>query len=118
YFMVVFMLNEIILSPMWSAFTEAYTKQDFNWIKKILKYLNFASWIYAIGIVLMLVFSDFIYRFWLGDDIQIPFSLSISIAIYFILRLFLAPYTRFINGTGKILFSLYLNVLNIFVFLI
>ena len=35
YFSIITMVYSILLTPYWSSFTEAYTKNDFVWIKKI-----------------------------------------------------------------------------------
>ena len=37
YFSIIMIIFAIILRPMWSSVTDAYTKDDFNWIKKAFK---------------------------------------------------------------------------------
>ncbi len=118
YFMAVFMLNSIILSPLWSAFTEALTKKDYLWAKTTIRRMNIISIVFSILVIIMLLISDFIFSVWIGESIHIPFEVSFSLAIYVILRLLLAPYIRFINGTGKLKLSIYINIFNGIIFVI
>ena len=37
YFGVITMFATLIMTPLWSAYTEAYTKNDIPWIKNIIK---------------------------------------------------------------------------------
>ena len=113
YFQLPVMVFSIILSPIWSAVTDAYVKSDYSWLKITLKRLNILSLIFAFGIVLMVFISKYVYRFWVGDKIIIPFSLTIFMALYSILNVFLAPFSTFINGLGKIKLSASLSLVGI-----
>ena len=107
YYNIPIMLYSIILTPLWSAITDAYVKDDYPWMKNILRRFNRISLIFCVLIILMTIISPFIYEIWLNGKIQIPLSLSIAMACYAIINVFLSPYTNFINGIGK----LRLNVL-------
>ena len=102
YFSISLMVLTIIITPYWSSITEAYVKGDFEWIKKsmanLLKITGFA----IMGVTIMLFVSPFSYVMWIGDKIAIPFSLSFTMALYFILTIAYIPFTYFINGIGKV----------------
>lgn len=105
YFQVPVMLYGIIMTPIWSAVTDAYVKEDFQWLKNTLIKLNKMSLLFFILIVIMLILSPNIYKFWVGDKIYIPFAISASIALYALINVFLSPYSQYVNGMGKIFFS-------------
>lgn len=105
YFLIPVMLYSIIMTPIWSAVTDAYVKEDFQWLKNTLIKLNKMSLLFFILIVIMLILSPNIYKFWLGDKIYIPFAVSASIALYALINVFLSPYSQYINGMGKIFFG-------------
>jgi len=107
YFSVSNMIVTIILMPYWSSISEAYTKADFKWIKQSMNNLIKISFGAMIVIVIMLIASSFIYRIWIGNEVYISFTLSIFMALYFMLTIFYGPYTYFINGTGKITIQLF-----------
>lgn len=112
YFSVISMLRVIIITPFWSAFTEAWTKHDISWIKNSTrKLLKIWSVIALLGIV-MLIFSNQFYRVWVGSEVHIPFKLSFFMVIYFLLFSFGSPFNMFINGVGKIQLQIYSSIIS------
>ena len=82
YFSVLTMAFSIVISPLWSAITEAYVRKDFKWIQMVMKRMM-SIWLVSIIVgVFMLLFSGIVYRIWVGSEIAIPFSLSIVVLIY------------------------------------
>ncbi len=118
YFQIPVMVFSIVMSPIWSAITDAYAKSDFNWMKKTLKQLNAISLLFSFGIVFMVVISNWAYKIWVGDDIKIPMSLSVTLGIYSVMQIAIAPYSSFINGIGKLKLTVSLTFLGIMVYLI
>jgi O-antigen/teichoic acid export membrane protein len=102
YFQVPVMLYGIIMTPIWSAVTDAYIREDFVWLKNTLAKLNRFSVLFFIVIIFMLIASPYVYSYWVGEKINIPFVVSAAMALYAIINVFLAPYTQFINGMGKL----------------
>ncbi|MGD9930763.1 MAG: lipopolysaccharide biosynthesis protein [Mangrovibacterium sp.] len=112
------MVFSIIMTPIWSAVTDAYTKSDFPWMKKTLKQLNLLSLLFMAGIVLMVFLSNWFYRMWVGKEVTIPLSLSIVLAVHSCMHIFIAPYSYYLNGVGKIKLTLYLTLIGIPFYLI
>jgi O-antigen/teichoic acid export membrane protein len=109
YFSVIPMGLGIIMMPFWSAYTEAWVKKDISWIKSTVRKLQLLILIAAAGVLIMLAFSDFIYRIWVGEKIKVPFSLSAVIALYVIINGWGSIYSFFLNGVGKIKLQLYFS---------
>ena len=105
YFQVPVMLYGIIMTPILSAVTDAYARKDYVWLKNTLSKLNKFSLLFFVGIILMLIASPYIYLYWVGGKINIPFVVSASMALYAIINVFLSPYTQYINGMGKLYLS-------------
>ena len=111
-FSVILMFFVIIITPFWSAFTEAYAKQDHDWIKATLSKINrlwLALSICAIG---LLIASPIIYRLWVGTSITVPFVLSLGMTFYTIAFIGQVIYVQFLNGIGKIKLQLYLGIVS------
>lgn len=70
--------------------------------KRTLSKLNKVSCLFFIGIIFMLVVSPFIYDFWVGKRVHVPFIVSISMALYAAMAVFVSPYSYYINGLGKL----------------
>jgi hypothetical protein len=96
------MAMAIILSPMWSATTDAYAKGDVAWIRRTMRGIHKILLLAYIGIVLMILASNFVYRIWVGSEVEIPFALSIAIGIYIAILISSLSYSNFLNGLGKL----------------
>lgn len=107
YFSASTMVLSMVIVPYWSSITEAYIKEDFDWLKRSMKSVLQISLVSLILLLLMLVVASYVYGFWIGDKIRIPFSLSLYTSLYFALNIFCNPFTVLINGTGKITVQLY-----------
>lgn len=111
YFSIIPMVMGIIMSPFWSAYTEAWVKKDIDWIKKSLKNLRLIWASLAILSIIMLVFSNFVYRIWVGKEVIVPFSVSLALSIYVVMLCWTNIYSLFLNGAGKIKLQLYISFL-------
>lgn len=110
YFSVIPMVMGIIMTPYWSAYTEAWIKKDINWIKNSLKRLKFLWILLTIITLIMLFFSNFIYKLWVGKEIIVPFSISFALALYVIMNAWTGIFSLFLNGSGKIKMQLYASM--------
>jgi len=103
YFGILSMVFAIFLTPFWSASTEAYHKNDLQWIKNGIKKYNQLNLILIFVAAIMLIFSDTVYRLWLGEGkVNIAFSLSLWGFIYYNLSLFGGKYSSFLNGISAL----------------
>jgi O-antigen/teichoic acid export membrane protein len=92
----------IVISPYWSAYTEAYHKNDIEWIRKSFRTMN-KLWIFtSVFTLLVLVFSRQIIHLWLGNDISPSILLLVLTAIYVLLYTRMAIFNQFVNGIGEI----------------
>lgn len=110
YFGVVPMIFGIFITPFWSAFTEAWIKQDIPWIKGTMKKLKLFWLLLAFGTLTMLLLSAFVYRVWVGDQVFIPFSISLILAVYVLVNAWNGIYSQFLNGVGKVKLQLYAGI--------
>lgn len=116
-FSIMSMIFAIMITPFWSAFTEAWKNQDIPWIKRSVRKLFKAWLVIALVGLLVLLFSNKIYFFWVGDSVQISFKLSTLIYIYFLIFTFGGIFNMFINGVGKIRLQLFCAILGSIIFI-
>jgi len=113
YFSTVTMFFSIITTPFWSAYTDAYHKQDFEWIKRITKKLS-VFWLFLVVLVAAMIFcSDIVYTLWVGTEVHIPFRLSLSMGIWVLIATWTSIFGSFLSGVGKIRLSLIHSVVMI-----
>lgn len=107
------MLYTILLSPIWSACTEAYHKGDIIWIKSTIKGYEKIALLFMGLTVLMALVSNVVYKLWVGVDIKVPLLLTISWGVNSCLLYFGGLYTNFLNGIGKVNLSIVTAVFTI-----
>lgn len=100
-----------LIMPYWSAFGDAYHKNNFDWIRSTIRRL-FRLWLLLnLALIITLFFVNDIYRLWVGESINVPFSLSVLNAVFISLFSLANIYIYFINGIGKIRFQLITSII-------
>lgn len=102
YFNILYMVMVIIITPFWSAFTDAYAQGDYVWMKSTLKRLEIVWTVFVFIGVIMLFVSSLFYRIWIGDSVHVPLLLSVAMFFYIEAQLIGAIYMQLINGIGTI----------------
>lgn len=109
-FSVITMIFSIIAGPLWSAFTDAYSKNDFDWIKTTLSKMKKIWVLLIICTISILLFSPWIFKLWVGNSVEVPFTLSVAMSSYVIVYIWQTIHVFFLNGIGKIRLQLYLVI--------
>lgn len=117
YFGLTSILFTIISAPLWSATTDAYMKEDWNWIKDTIRKMRKIMLVIFGMIVLMLLCANSIYRLWVGGDIQISFYLSLGMALYMIIIVYGTCYSNIICGIGKIRLLTIITILEAIIYI-
>jgi O-antigen/teichoic acid export membrane protein len=110
YFGIVTMVFTIVTTPLWSAYTEAYVKKDFSWIRQATKKVYKLWGLVFVGLVVMLLVSNYAYSFWVGDKVSVPFLLSAIMALWVLLSTSTMVFSNFLSGISKIKLSLWHSV--------
>ena len=102
YLHLALLLFTIIVTPFWSAFTDAYTQKDFSWMRGVFKKLQQVSY-FMIGFVIVLcISSQTVYKHWIGNLVDIPNQVTLFCAVYIILLIIITYNHQIINGMGKL----------------
>ncbi len=110
YFGLVLMLFTIITNTYWSAYTEAFVKKDFAWIRRVTGNLA-KGWLGILLVLLIMLFlAKYFYKIWVGEEVVISFQLSAATALFVAIYIWYSIFIYFINGTGKITLQLYVCV--------
>ncbi len=103
YFSVLNMIFTIFLTPFWSASTEAFHKNDINWIRNGIKKYNQLNILMVLAGLVMLIFSETVYRLWIGEGkVSIGFTLSLFGFLFFNTSIFGGKYVSFLNGISAL----------------
>lgn len=110
YLNVAMMIFSIILAPLWPAFTDAYAKQDYTWMKGIYTKMTKIYFLVSLSILVLVAMSPFVYSLWIGDKVSMPFVMTATVAIYMIVNMWDSLQVNVINGIGKLKIQIYVTL--------
>lgn len=117
YLSIPLMVFTIILTPFWSAYTDAYTLKDYGWMRSLYGKLLKIFGVCMLGLLVLAVLYPIAFHLWLGDKVDIHLSMIIVVAFYVAIMAFCGLNSNVLNGTGCITIQLYgslaMTVLNI-----
>ncbi|MCM1483858.1 MAG: hypothetical protein NC043_05945 [Muribaculaceae bacterium] len=108
------MIFTLILTPLWPAFTDAYTKGEYDWMQNVYRHMTHLFMILAISEVVMALLSGVVYRFWVGSDTLVPISMTVAVTIATIIQAWVTLQTTLINGIGAIKIQTYVTLIGLF----
>ena len=104
------LISSTILSPIWSAVTDAQARGDMLWIKKTIKRVDRIVLIIGLLLILLCAVSTPVYHMWIGSSVTIPFAITCLNAVYIYLLIWSSSQSTFLNGLGVLNLQLTVNV--------
>ncbi len=104
YFFALQMIFIILISPLWSGVTDAYSKGDSIWIKNAVKKYLYLLVFFLFAGLLMLLVSAKVYNLWVGAKVAhlIEFPISLLCFIFVATNMFTNIFVFVINGIGAL----------------
>lgn len=107
----------IILTPMWSAVTNAYVLNDVQWIRTSLSRIRKIVFLFAIVQLLLVLVSPIVYKIWLSDNVNIPYSLTLLMGIYVYIISWSLAHSTILNGLGLLRQQLIVILIEVCIFI-
>lgn len=101
YFGIMNILFTVISAPLWSATTDAYVRNDIEWITITMRRMRRVLLGFGMLSILMLIVSNVVYSVW-AKGIIIPFEVSLLTAVNIFVIIYSTCYSNFICGIGKV----------------
>lgn len=115
YIGIAMMIYTILLQPLWPAFTDAYAKKDFVWMRYIYKKMSKVFLISVVIVIIMVFVSPIIYQIWIGNKANVPFIMTVAVAVYILINSWVSLQANMINGIGKITLQTYVTLIGLVV---
>ena len=111
-FSIVTMIHGIICAPLWNAYTEAYVKKDFAWLRHTIR--KMLKLMVPIGVmcILLVVMNDWIISIWIRKAVVIPPYLEAAAGMYAFISCLNNVFAIFLNGVGRIKLQMYLSIVS------
>lgn len=115
YLSTVLMVLTLALGTYWPAFTEAYTKGDFPWMRRTYQKLCKIFLCVLLAVVVMALCAPWVYKIWVGSATLVPSSMTLLVGLYVIVCSWQAIQNYLINGIGKVKLQTVIMTLGMFV---
>jgi len=116
-FSVITFAHTLITAPLWSAYTDAYHRNDLCWIKNMLKKQIAIFGLVALAVIAMVVLASPIIKLWIGHEFDVSFSLLISMGLLVLVSAWNNIFGLVLGGIGKIrlgsIYTIFTALLNI-----
>ena len=110
YFSFVMVVFYTICMPFWNATTDAYARNDFKWIRRTGRKLDFLMSGCFLLLVVMVLLSNYVYKIWVGEEVVIPIHLSVCMALYIFILTLSQRYSFILNGINVLRIQLLFTV--------
>ena len=107
------MVYNIILTPLWPAFTDAYALKDYAWMNRIYKKMCLVYLMVLSGIIVLIALSPYLYHLWVGDKIGIPFEITLCLGIFLAINSWDSLQVYMINGVGTVKLQTYVVLIGL-----
>lgn len=110
-FSMITFAHGLISAPLWSAYTDAYHRHDFAWIRHMLRK---QAWVFG-GVVasvcVLVPLAKPVIGLWIGHDLEIHSQLIAVMGLLIVVSTWNNLYAMFVNGIGIIRLQLYTAVI-------
>ncbi len=102
YLGVSMILFNMLMAPLWPAYTDAFSKKDFQWMSAVYRRVwNLFLLSAAVTLVMALV-SNWVYLFWIAGKAHIEPAMTWMVAIYIIVYCYMQMNCTVVVGVGAI----------------
>ncbi len=110
-FSIITFTHALIITPLWSAYTDAYHQGDIAWIKATLR-MQLIYFLYlCIAVVTMVLVAKQIISVWIGQDLEVSRALIVTMGSFVAISMWNNIFAYLVNGTGRIKVQLYTAVI-------
>lgn len=101
-FSVVTFLHVIVTTPLWSAYTDAFHRDDMEWIKRMLRKQVLLFLVIILAVFFIAIIAKVFIKIWIGNGFEIDIVLIISMSLLVLISTWLNIFSYFLNGVQKI----------------
>lgn len=97
------MIYTIITVPLWPAYTDAYARGDYDWMKNMRRKMT-KILLLSIGVCISIaMLSPFIYKIWIGNSVEVPFVMTGMVCLYVMAYCWMQLNGTLVAGMGAVL---------------
>lgn len=102
YYGIVFLLSNMVMASLWSAFSNAWFQNDIAWISRVIKKMHLANVAFLILNIFLFFGFKPLSHLWLGRELHISNFFAFALIIYNAQMVFNNIFALFLNSIGKL----------------
>ena len=100
----------MIIGPLSTASSDAYHRQDFVWIQRMIRKLIKVFGLVVLATLILCILAKKIITLWVGVEINPPMLLISSMGAFVLIFVWSGIFANVLNAAGKIKMQLYLSI--------
>lgn len=101
-FSIITILHSLLLAPLWSAYSDAYHRNDLGWIKESIKNQLKIYILFVLATIVLGLIAKPVIMFWIGREIILDTLLIISMVFFIMISTWNNIFSFLINATNKL----------------
>ncbi|UOD35671.1 oligosaccharide flippase family protein [Deferribacteraceae bacterium V6Fe1] len=101
-FSVITIVHSLLMAPLWSAYSDAYHREDFAWIRKTIKNQLKLYALFVLGTIVLIFLAKKIIYLWIGNSVQVDNMLIIAMGAFVLVSTWNNLFAYFINATNNL----------------
>lgn len=102
YYGIVFLLSNMVMASLWSAFSNAWFQNDVSWIVRVIKKMHLVNAAFLVLNIFLFFGFKPLSQLWLGRELLISNFLALALIIYNAQMVFNNIFALFLNSIGKL----------------
>ena len=114
-FSVITIAHSLLMAPLWSAYSDAYHREDFGWIKRTIKNQLKIYLLIVLATIGLIFLAKPVISIWIGKDFVIDNMLITVMGLFVLVSTWNNIYAYFLNATNKLDTQIKTSIIAIFV---
>ncbi|WP_020485688.1 lipopolysaccharide biosynthesis protein [Methylomonas sp. MK1] len=110
-FSMISFAHALVSAPLWSAYTEAYHRNDTSWIRSMLRKQLMVLLCTAVLVLILVFTAQFLVSVWISPELNVSFFLIIAMGLFVLISSWNNVFAMLVNGIGKIRVQLYAAII-------
>ena len=111
YFSLGSMFFYMFFEPLWSAYGDAYNKNEYQWIKSTFNRLRKVFLLVVLGLLFMIIIQKPVFKLWLKGKVEVDYVMSLLFVIFYALQMYTIIFNAFVNSTSKLRLSMIMGLI-------
>lgn len=113
-FSIITVSHSLMMAPLWSAYSDAYHKNDKEWIKKTIKNQLKIYLLIILGTILVMFFAKQIIFLWIEKEFVVDNMLVITMGFFVLVTSWNNIFAYFVNSINKLDIQIITSIIAIF----